>query len=41
MPRDFTKMEGVGVQLKEGVKEGRIACDNSSFASSNKKFGGW
>ncbi|XP_050897725.1 uncharacterized protein LOC127104588 [Lathyrus oleraceus] len=41
MPRDFTEMVGVGVQLKEGVKEGRVARDNSTSASSTKKFDGW
>lgn len=41
MPRDFTEMVAVGVQLEEGVKEGRITRDNSASASSTKKFGGW
>ncbi|XP_050889459.1 uncharacterized protein LOC127094708 [Lathyrus oleraceus] len=41
MPRDFTEMVGVGVQLEEGIKEGRVASDNYAFASSTKTFGGW
>lgn len=41
MPRDFTEMVGVGVQLGEGVKEGRITRDNFASTSSTKKFGGW
>ncbi|XP_050876704.1 uncharacterized protein LOC127080428 [Lathyrus oleraceus] len=41
MPRDFTEMVGVGVQLEEGVKEVRITRDNSTSASNTKKFSGW
>ncbi|XP_050889460.1 uncharacterized protein LOC127094709 [Lathyrus oleraceus] len=41
MPRDFTEMVGVGVQLEEGIKEGRVASDNYASASSTKTFGGW
>ncbi|XP_050897219.1 uncharacterized protein LOC127104043 [Lathyrus oleraceus] len=41
MPRDFTEMVGVGVKLEEGVKEGRIARDNSASANRTNKFGGW
>jgi len=38
VPRDFTKMVSMGIQLEEGVREGRLAKGNES-TSSTKKFG--
>jgi len=38
VPRDFTEMVSMGIQLEEGVREGRLAKGNES-TSSTKKFG--
>ena len=39
VPRDFTEMVSMGIQLEEGVREGRLTKGNES-TSSIKKFGG-
>jgi len=38
VPRDFTEMVNMGIQLEEGVREGRLAKGNEP-TSSTKKFG--
>jgi len=38
MPRDFIEMVSMGIQLEEGVREGRLAKGNEP-TSSTKKFG--
>jgi len=38
VPRDFIEMVNMGIQLEEGVREGRLAKGNEP-TSSTKKFG--